>query len=233
MSMFIQKSTDQNATANSHHPLEKGVPCLFNYVKRKDSSSRLHSRLPWLAHVRGNDTQTLWRLFAVTSDKSNNQKGSALIIAIIVLVILGAMGLAALDVADFNILVAANDRDSKEAFFHADSGANMGHVFLKEALEDVNSTFYNSTAATWSAIFNATDFPLQLYQSGTNVTHIRAGAVEVVENEGDAQNMAAGYEFQGGSAPGGTRTVYLIRSHRIGARNSNAEVDLGWQLLNL
>ena len=59
------------------------------------------------------------------TDPADGQTGSALVIAVIVLAILGAIGIASLDVAELNLFVAANDRDAKDAFFHADSGANM------------------------------------------------------------------------------------------------------------
>lgn len=165
---------------------------------------------------------------------TDTQKGFILVIALIVLAILGALGLASLQVADINTKISANDRDTKSAFFHADSGANIGHLFLSESLKDVNSTFYNSTPETWSATFNATNFPLKLYTSGSMGTYIRAGTLDVRDNAGNAQNMGEGYGGGPGksASSGGTSTSYIIRSHRIGARNSDAEVDVGWMFNN-
>ena len=87
-----------------------------------------------------------------TAEKINKQgkeyqSGSALVIALIVLVILAALGYAGLEVADMNIFSSANDRDSKIAFLHADSGANVGHEFLEEAIADTNTTFYEGDTA--------------------------------------------------------------------------------------
>jgi Tfp pilus assembly protein PilX len=155
----------------------------------------------------------------------------------IVLAILGALGIAALDVADLNIFMAANDRDSKEAFFHADSGVNVGHEFFEEAVDGLNSTFFDSAsdASTWSnsTSFNAADYPLAIYTAGTQGTYIRSGTLERGIMEGSAMQIGAGYEGAGKSAAhGGTYTNALIRSHREGQRNSRAEVDLGWRHIN-
>lgn len=170
----------------------------------------------------------------------SRQSGSALVIALIVLAILGAIGLTALDVADINLFISANDRDSKEAFFHADSGANLGHEYLEAAIEITNSTFYsdgtNATdARTWqnSTVFDAADFSTTWYASGLMATFVRAGLLRSGVLEGSAIQIGAGYEGVGkGAAGGGTFTNFLIRSHRIGARNSVAEVDLGWRHIN-
>jgi len=168
------------------------------------------------------------------TDPAPNQTGSALIIAIIVLAILGALGLAALDVADLNLFVAANDRDSKETFFHADSGVNLGHEYLEISLENANSTFYGNDATTWvTDAFNASVFPTTFYTSGSMATYIRSGEMDSGVLPGSAMQIGAGYEGVGkGAASGGTFTNYLIRAHREGRRNSVAEVDLGWRHIN-
>lgn len=169
------------------------------------------------------------------------QKGSALVVAMIVLAILGALGLAALDVADLNIFISANDRDSKESFFHADSGVNMGHEYLEESIESVNSTFFNdgtnaTDATTWppsGVDFDTSPSITTWYPQGTMATYVRTGSLDSGVLEGSAMQIGAGYEGVGkGAASGGTFTNYLLRSRREGKRNSVAEVDLGWKHIN-
>lgn len=169
--------------------------------------------------------------------RHNRQTGSALIVAIIVLSILGALGIAALDVADINIFVSANDRDLKEAFFHADSGVNIGHEILEGSVESVNSTFYANNSTDWSSQavkdFNPAEYPLKIYMNPPQGTHVRAGIMNRGVIEGSAMQIGAGYEGAGKSAAhGGTFTNFLIRSHRNGDRNSIAEVDMGWRHIN-
>lgn len=179
---------------------------------------------------------------------ATSEHGSALVIAVIVLAILAALGIAALDVADMNMFISANDRDTKESFFHADSGANIGHEFLEEAHYSGNSSFYESDATVWQnlAYDNCTNFPswgdcrnctdpefLEFYKSDDMATYIRAGSLGSGFIEGSAAQIGAGYEGIGKSAAhGGTYTDYLIRSRRYGKRESRAEVDLGWRHLN-
>lgn len=180
------------------------------------------------------------------------QKGSALVIAVIVLAILGALGLAALDVADLNIFMSANDRDAKESLFHADSGVNIGHEYLEEAHYSSNSTFYDNNATAWINLVNNSTCPdmpinptwgdclsctdpqfLNFYVNGGLGTYVRAGHLASGLLAGSAAQIGAGYEGIGKSAAqGGTYADYLIRSRRYGTRNSFTEVDLGWRHIN-
>lgn len=174
----------------------------------------------------------MYTSFAPSIETRHRQSGSALVVAVIVLAILGVLGIAALDVADLNLFTAANDRDSKRAFFHADSGVNIGHEFLEDSLHEVNATFYGNDATSWAgnSTFIPANFPLQFFTNGLMATHIRAGQTGSEYMEGAAIQMAAGYEGIGKSAAhGGVAAIFLIRSHRIGERNSRAEADLGWR----
>lgn len=168
---------------------------------------------------------------------SFQERGSALVIALVVLAILGAIGITALDVADMNILISANDRDAKNSFFQADSGANIGHEYLENAIDNGNSTFFNNNASAWisqsTQQFNATEYPLSCFIFDTQGTYIRSGILDRGAMEGSAIQIAAGYEGLGkGAAHGGTYTTVLIRSHRQGPRNSMAEVDIAWRHIN-
>lgn len=172
-----------------------------------------------------------------STKRTRNQQGSALVIAVIVLSILGALGLAALEVAELNIFTSANDRDLKEAFFYADSGLNIGHEILEESIDSVNSTFYANNSTDWASQavedFNAAEYPLSIYLSPPQGTYVRTGILNRGVVVGSAIQIGAGYEGAGKSAAhGGSFTDFLIRSHRDGRRNSVAEVDLGWRHIN-
>lgn len=147
------------------------------------------------------------------------------IVAIIALALLGIMGLAASDTAHLNFLMAANGQDAKAAFFLADSGANAGHEYLENAIASVNSSFYRdgTNASAWGDNngFDPDDFPIKWHRQETGVTHVRVGLVET--------GVMPGSAMQDGK---GTFSSYLIRSHRQGPRNSEAEVDLGWRHVN-
>lgn len=179
----------------------------------------------------------MFMFFHLNTRQYPTNNGSALVIALVVLAIIGALGVASLDVADMNILISANDRDSKDSFFHADSGTNIGHEYLEDAIEDVNSTFYNSNASGWQAQsaqqFNATEYPVSFYIHDTQGSYIRSGILDRGAMDGSALQIAAGYEGTGKSAShGGSYTTVLIRSHRQGLRNSMTEVDIAWRHIN-
>ena len=188
------------------------------------------------------------------SSPQNTEQGSSLVIALIVLFILTALGLMVADVTDINIMIAANDRDAKNALIHADSGVNVGHEILEANLEQnqplalCNENLAGlpscpagtCDAACWTnqtvASFNASDnasWPISLYTNGTTGIYLRAGQFSQGLVVGSAIQMGAGYEGVGKSAAkGGSFVVYLVRSHYEGDRASRAEVDLGWRHVN-
>jgi Tfp pilus assembly protein PilX len=189
------------------------------------------------------------------TDTHGRQSGSALVIALIVLVILAALGYMGLEVADLNIFSAANDRDSKAAFFQADAGANVGMAYLQSALDTGNSTYYDGDAHIWQNATtpcpedsaatpfwdedlagnclecNNADTTMKLYaEPAPQATYVRAGKLGTLELEGSAAQIGAGYEGIGKSiAKGGAATDYLVRARRYGERNSRAEVDSAWR----
>jgi hypothetical protein len=164
---------------------------------------------------------------ANTTKTNENERGSALVVAIIVLVILSVLGFAALDVAELNLFMAANDRDSKEAFFHADSGVNIGRELIKELLDGGNMTILEDDAKSWAGnqTFDPDDYIL--YIDTGKGTFVRAGLIDYVDNPHSIQFND--YISPGASLGKSLAPIFLIRSHNEGKRNSRAEVDLGWR----
>lgn len=166
-------------------------------------------------------------------EQTKETSGSALVVALIVLVILAALGYAGLEVADLNIFSSANDRDGKAAFMHADSGANVGHEILEQIIDNARSedyAFFNGEADAWKDLpydpsaINGTEFR-HIYGDGVTGTHIRSGWLYNDQIAGEEIQITKGYH---GLRPGVSH-VYLIRSHRVGERNSHAEADIAWR----
>ncbi len=185
--------------------------------------------------------------------RQNTEQGSALVIALVVLLVLTALGLMVVDVNDINIMIAANDRDTKNALIHADAGANTGHEILEADLENnrplsLCNEYVTSCASgtcdaqcwanTTIASFNSSDnasWPIALYTdtNGTTGIFVRAGQLSQGLVVGGAIQMGAGYEGVGKSAAkGGSFVLYLVRSHAERERQSRAEIDLGWRHVN-
>jgi Tfp pilus assembly protein PilX len=95
-------------------------------------------------------------------DKNNlrHEQGSSIIIALIVLIILSALGYMVVDVADTNLLIAANDRMAKHAFFTADTGINRVTAILQSDQGDEimglsgNLTCADTNKTDWLALVN-------------------------------------------------------------------------------
>lgn len=136
----------------------------------------------------------------------------------VVLAILGTLGVAALDVADINILVSANDRDAKTAFFHAESGANVG---LRKLCNEESFGALESGAIHWK---NQVEFNCPLYDLFSPLygpgncgigTYGRAGHVDVRHLRGTSTDNVM--------------NTYLIRADRQGERNSHDIMDIWWR----
>ena len=160
---------------------------------------------------------------------TKKDSGSALVAALIVLAILAAIGIASLDVADMNILISANDRDTKNAFFHADSGVGMAQIIVDNTLE-TRETFLQDdahNASQWrnsnQTAFNSTEYdlftsPFYAQDNGTIGTYGRAGWLDIDHLRGTSLESNRFFFVD-----------YLIRADRQGERNSRVIVDLGWR----
>ena len=166
-------------------------------------------------------------IFANTNQPSKEQQGSALVITLIVLAILGALGFASLDVADLNLFIAANDRDSKEAFFHADSGINIGREYIKKLLDYGNATILEDDAKEWANNSTFSPTAYNLYTDTNRELYVRAGLLDYVDAPHSIQFND--YISPGASLSKSLAPIFLIRSHNEGSRNSRAEVDLAWR----
>lgn len=176
----------------------------------------------------------MYTTFAGMNDMKSSERGSALVIALIVLVILGALGFAALDVADLNIFMAANDRDTKESFFQADSGVNIGRELIKRNLDTGNTTVLENDATKWgnsseSWTSNATYMKtlFDFYANDDKGTYVRAGLLDYVDNPHSLQFNE--YLSPGMSMAKSLTPIFLIRGHNEGKRNSRSEVDLAFR----
>ena len=155
----------------------------------------------------------------------NKDSGSALVIALIVLAILGVLGFAALEVAELNIFMAANDRDTKETFFLADSGANIARELTKSNLDNGITEIFDNDATTWvdNSTFDQAQY--SYYTNSTKGMYVRSGLLRL-EYEGQSINYSDYSSNPGSKNPTPT---FLIRSYAEGKRNSKSEIDVGWK----
>jgi len=165
----------------------------------------------------------------------NNEKGSTLLISVLILLLLTVIGIAATNTSTIEILISGNDKVHKMAFHQADGGTEVGIELVEQNIYvagfdnnqvgDVNATnlnlYMNSDPGTP---------PFATYDAhyGGNGTHtnLKVGGNPEL-SAGSAIQMAAGYEGIGkGAAGSGGFIVYDIWSQHIGVANSEAMILL-------
>ncbi len=171
---------------------------------------------------------------------SRDERGAALAITVIVLALLGLLGIAALNTTDMEMMIAANERDHKEAFFYADSGVGVGTEMIEQTLKTgtapdpaavtVNDPDFLLRDTSWNdgSAFSVANSSFVLHVGAGTGTYVRVGGV-VGHNAGFGNSVGSAYHGPPGKDRYGTKTDYLIRSHRDGSRHGKAEVDLGWR----
>jgi Tfp pilus assembly protein PilX len=170
----------------------------------------------------------------------SNEKGSTLIISVLILLLLTVIGIAATNTSTIEILISGNDKVHKMAFHQADGGTEVGIELVEQNiyaagfnaadlanLGDVNATnaklYMNSNPGT--PPFAAYDAN---YEGNGTQTNLRVGGNPELST-GSAIQMAAGYEGIGkGAAGSGGFIVYDIWSQHIGVANSEDMILLQW-----
>lgn len=66
----------------------------------------------------------------------NNQRGSALIVALLMLVVLTLIGISATTTTTFELQISGNDKLYKRSFFAADGGTAAGSELIEQSIEE-------------------------------------------------------------------------------------------------
>ena len=188
----------------------------------------------------------------------NSQRGSALLVALLMLVVLTLIGIAATTTTTFELQIAGNDKLYKRAFYAADGATEMGGELIERNIEDrdwdlgddgvsaVSPTnpLYRGNVSIESPnpYMNREDVDDGI-PSDTNrdAVYPRTATnsdphtnVKVVGNTtlstGSAIQLIAGYEGKGkGAASGGAWITYDVRAQRMDVRDTAVTVRLGWR----
>jgi hypothetical protein len=176
----------------------------------------------------------------------NNEKGSTLIISVLILLLLTVIGIAATNTSTIEVLISGNDKWHKMAFHQADGGTEVGIELLEQ---NIKLAGFDSTDLANLGDINATNTKLYLNgipsmpsdsnrdaylpkNYGGNAPHINLTIginTSGYPLSGGAIQMAAGYEGAGKSAAGGGGAIiYDIWSQCIGIGNSEDIILLKW-----
>ncbi|WP_321413291.1 pilus assembly PilX N-terminal domain-containing protein [uncultured Desulfobacter sp.] len=179
----------------------------------------------------------------------NNNEGSALIIALMILVVVTIIGVSSMNTSTIEIKIASNDRLYKTSFYAADGGTEVGRELIEQNIACADG--FNAEPLTIGSVEvvdkdfafqenepTAGDYPSDTErdirwpkndaQPHTNLTVF--GNTEL--STGSALQMAAGYEGKGkGSASGGGQIIYNVFSKHQGRQKSNVCIRINYRHL--
>ena len=187
----------------------------------------------------------------------NNDRGSALVVALLMLVVLTLIGISATTTTTFELQIAGNDKLYKRAFYGADGATEMGGELIEQNIEsrdwDYGVDGVNPPSDTnplnrgnvrlESANPYMNREPMDGIPTDTNrdavyprtatdsEPHTNIKAVgNTTLSTGSAVQLIAGYEGKGkGAAGGGAWITYDVRAERLDVKDTDVRVRLGWR----
>ncbi len=169
------------------------------------------------------------------ADRIDNERGSVLVIALIMLVLLTVIGISASTNSSIELRISGNDKFHKMAFYAADGGTEAGCELLEQNIE--NRGFDSSTIG--NAVVNNTSFWTNLSEPTNNDVQISNVGGHQVNlkffgntslSSGGAIQLISGYEGKGkGASASGAYLVYDIKSQATGNNNTEARIHLRWR----
>lgn len=185
-----------------------------------------------------------------------NKRGSALVVALLMLVVLTLIGISATTTTTFELQIAGNDKLFKKAFYAADGATEMGGELIEQNIEDrdwelgddgVNPPSAanplnrgNVSVESVNPYMNRDPMDGIPSDSNRDAVYPRAATAPPLTNikavgnttlsTGSAVQLIAGYEGKGkGAAGGGAWITYDVRAQRRGLRNTEVRIRLGWR----
>ncbi len=182
---------------------------------------------------------------------TGNETGSALMIAMLILMLLTIIGVAATRTTQTELQISANEKWYTINFYGADGGTEAGTELLEQNIfsagfdDSGDGNFIRGNISGPSLNFYMNPNPPDLMPGDANrdafmprvipanapYTNLRVGGNPSL-SQGSAIQMAAGYEGKGkGSAGGGSFITYDICSQRIDSTDSEAAIRIQWRHL--
>ncbi len=162
-----------------------------------------------------------------------SEKGSALVIALLIMVMLTIMGLAVTNTTDIDVQVSKNYQFYKRAFYNADSGIYATPKVISQCLAErteltISGVTYLGSAGTFYREimgFDAhdSDKDLRFVLSGFNVD-VDVNRTGQKNLAGSAVEFASGAEGVGVGSAGGVAVFYDLDSLGLGPSGSQSEI---------
>lgn len=163
-----------------------------------------------------------------------DERGSVIIIALLIMVLLTVVGLSVSRTTDIDVLIAKNDQFHKTAFYNADSGVYVTPKVISACISNegeetlpgitylgAGDTFYRQIMG-YDPYDSANDIQFNLGGYPVNVDVNRTGQQNL---PGGGVEFASGAEGVGVGSSGGVAIFYDIHSVGSGPNGSLSEVD--------
>lgn len=187
-----------------------------------------------------------------------NDRGSAILTSMLILVALSVLGIASLNTSSLEIKIAGNERIHKETFFEAEGGTEVGREVLEQNIACLGFASDNYHIGTSPDFVKISDRDFYLNENGSglisdsnwdiyypdkdesdNTENFDSSHTKMVVfgdtelSEGSAVLMAAGYAGKGkGAGAGGGEIVYEIHSeHEKPKQDSAAHIVVQYRHL--
>lgn len=166
---------------------------------------------------------------------NEQEEGSALIVALMILVILTLIGISGLTTTDIELRIAANERNYKIAFFHADSGIYATPKVISACVDDAlqfdlpsityldsgTSDFYKEVLGL-KAYDDTSDIQYSFDNSAIEMDVKRTGVQNV---PGGAIEFGSGAQGIGGGTAGGIALLFDLDSTGEGPTTAVATIS--------
>ena len=173
----------------------------------------------------------------------NNDRGSAMIIALLILVVLTILGITATTTTEIEVMIAGNERFHKIAFYNTDSGIYSTPKLIRECVEAEDGTQPVLTSISY-LVGGTNNFFRQVmgydaYDSGVSDIQFALGGnnvqmdVQKTSQEtlvGGSSVFAEGTSAIGGGA-GGIAIKYTMDSLGTGPSNSQSYIEGVYRLI--
>ena len=165
----------------------------------------------------------------------DNERGMALVIALVLLCVLTVIGMAATNTSVIETLISGTERQKQEAFYVAEAGIEHTKTILKSLFVQRNADEIASALASGSSPNPDWDFALNGSESGVATAsgaNYAGGAVWITNGTVGGSytyNVRVWNNQDGGGAANDTDRLIYVRSEAIGPHRASASIEVALQ----
>jgi len=157
---------------------------------------------------------------------SRRESGSALLVAVLLLIFMGVIGLSAMDTVTRDRQVAGFTQRTKAAFFAAEAGAHTG----LELIQDANR--FNPPALPATDLGNPADYPHSTQPQYRGDPNITDPPIRVADTQNAGAVEELGFALTQGQGSGFAVDYWVINAQGTGPNGGSARIEVSKRLLS-